>query len=384
MQETLNQPQETKQYAAFPGLKEQADKFKAANKVEQTAVTVEPTEVSNPGTEELKQPVVVAETPKEQPKVETIPETTKEVPVQVEKPWDAEDSNEQITTPTTSYDFSKLGSALKLPEVKSEADVVTKFNELQTKLQEFETKKAATFEGVPDELKEVINLAKEGVDWKSYLGASTVDWSKYHPADVYEAEFAKLPNFRNPDGTLNQQALDDALDAVPEAQKAFEGQKIIQQRLFEQNQFKQQQIAQARLRKEQSDRALLEATKNLSQLLPEDRYGIKFEPKHSDYLFKGISDGSLLQKHFLNDQGQYDMKKVTETIAKAEWGEKMIKYHADKAKVSTKKEVLNQTQNVQLDTPRTSVAPDDASKVQKSASEKMKAWQESLSKRGQL
>jgi|GEM_PF-5897685 len=384
MQETLNQTQEPKQYASFPGLKEQADKFKAANNVEQTAVTVEPTVVSNPGTEEIKQAVPVAEPPKEQPKVEPIAETSKEVEV-VEKPWDAElDSIEQVATPATSYDFSKLGSALKFPEVKSEADVVTKFNELQTKLQEFETQKAATFEGVPDELKEVINLAKEGVDWKSYLGASTVDWGKFHPADVYEAEFAKLPIFRNPDGTLNQQALDDALDAVPEAQKAFEGNRIIQQRLSEQNQFKQQQIAQARLRKEQSDRALLEATKNLSQILPEDRYGIKFEPKHSDYLFKGISDGSLLQKHFLNDQGQYDMKKVTETIAKAEWGEKMIKYHADKAKVSTKKEVLNQTQNVQLDTPRTSVAPDDASKQVKTPAERMKAYQESLSKRGQL
>lgn len=384
MPETLNPAQEPKQYASFEGLKEAVKALKAAAPVEQTAVTVETQAASSPVTEEVKQPEAVTDTPKEQPKeTPAAVETPTETPV-AEKAWDAEDSNEQVTTPVTTYDFSKLGSALKLPEVKSEADVVSKFNELQTKLQEFESQKAATFEGIPDELKEVINLAKEGVDWKSYLGTSTVDWSKYHPADVYEAEFSKLPTFRNPDGSLNQQALDDALDAIPEAQKTFEGQRIIQQRIFEQNQQKQQQIAQARQRKEQSDRALLEATKNLSQMLPEDKFGIKFEPKHSDYLFKGISSGSLLNKHFLNEQGGYDMGKITRTLALAEYGDKMIKYHADKAKVSAKKEVLTQTQNVQLDTPKTSVAPDDASKQVKTPAERMRAYQETLKGKGQL
>jgi hypothetical protein len=375
----MEQNLEVKEFANFPGLKEVAQKFKGPvappveQKVEQPASPVEPKVISDPGTEVVKQSETVADVPKEQPKAEVpVAEKALEVPIA----WDAESSEEQAKTETPTFDFSKLGSALKLEGVKSESDLVAKFSELQTKLQTEETKKAATFEGIPDDLKEVIDLAKNGGDWKSYMGASAVDWSKEHPLDIYEYEFSKLPHFRNPDGTINQQAIDDALDAIPEGQKMYEGSQIINQRIQQQQQLKNQQVQQARLRKEQNDKALIEATKNLSEILPESQYGVKFEAKHSDYLFKGISSGELLQKHFLADNGQYDMKKVAKTIALAEYGDKMIKFQAEKAKVAAKKEILNTTQNVQLETPRTSVAPDDASTKQLSAADRMKKFVE--------
>ncbi len=363
--------QEPKVYANIPGLKEAADKFKAAAPIEQQVapVSVEPTVVSNTGTEEVKQPAVVTDPPKEQPKAEP----TQTTEVEVETPWDATDSIEPVTPITQTFDFSKLGSALKLEGIKSESDIVSKFNELQTKLQEVESKKEATFEGIPDDLKEVIDLVKNknGVDWKSYAGISTVDWSKINPADLFENEFSKLPQFRNPDGSVNEQLLNDELDRIPEGQKAYEGSRIIQERVLEQQQAKQRLEAQARFRKEQSDKALTEATRNLSEILPESQYGIKFEAKHSDHIFKGISSGELLQKHLLDPQGNYDMKKVAKTFALAEYGEKMIKYHADKAKVAAKKEILTSTQNVQLDTPGTSVSPEGVDSKSLSPQEKM-------------
>ncbi len=379
--------QEVKEYANFPGLKEAAAKFKAqAPAVEQQVapVSVEPTVVSNTGTEEVKQPAVVTDPPKEQPKVETPIAETPTEPVIEDKPWDATDSIEPVVPVTQTYDFTKLGSALKLEGIKSESDIVSKFNELQTKLQEVEAKKEATFEGIPAELKEVIDLAKSGVDWKSYAGISTVDWSKVNPIDLFENEFSRLPQFRNPDGTINEQLLNDQLDAIPDGQKTYEGSRIIQQRLAEEQQAKQRLESQARYRKEQSDKALIEATKNLPEILPESQYGIKFEPKHADHLFKGISSGELINKHLLAPDGSYDMKKIAKTFALAEYGEQMIKYHANKAKVAAKKEILQTTQNVQLDTPGTSVAPDGQDSKKLSAADRYKKFLEQQHSVGHL
>ncbi len=354
-------------------LRAKAEAAQQPQNVEQPAPTpVEPTKVSDPGPEAPSQPVAEAEVPKEVPK---------ETPVEVEVPWDAEINVDPIPT-TQIVDFEKLGSALKLEGVKSESDLVTKINEYKTKLQEFETQKAATFEGLPDELKEVLDLAKKGGDWKSYMGASTVNWNKVDPEQLWENELSTF--YRKADGSFDQEGYESALDATPKSVKLMEGSRIIQQRVAEQQQFKNQQINQARIRKEESDKALAQATRKLGELLPFEEYGIKFESKHSDYLFNGISNGALLQKHFLTDNGQYDMKKVARTIALAEYGDKMIKHQAEKAKIAGKKEILHTTQNVQLDGSRRSAAPDAGSEKQLTPSEKMAKYMESQKRVGQL
>lgn len=340
--------------------------------VEQPASTsVETTQASSAPVPEVQSlPVADANATKEDPKPE-VPTATEAVEL---PEWDAEIKTDPTPTAPT-VDFEKLGSALKLEGIKSESDLVTKVNEYKTKLQELESQKAATFEGLPEELKEVLDLAKQGGDWKSYMGASTVNWKNVDPVQLFERELAM--HFRNTDGSLDEERYLSALDATPEATKLMEGSRIIQQRIFEQQQFKNRQIEQARIRKQEADQALAQATRKLGDLLPFEEYGIKFDSKHSDYLFNGISNGQLLQKHFLTDNGQYDMKKVARTIALAEYGDKMIRYQAEKAKIAGKKELLQQTQNVQLDSTKRSAAPDAGSEKQMSVAEKMQKFMES-------
>lgn len=365
-----NLQEEAKVFTSFPGLKDHVQKLKAesASPVEQ-ASSVDAQEPVSSAPEEISQPEAAIETPKEQPEVTPEPEKV------IEKPWDADDS-EPVAETITPISYEKLGSALKLEGVKSESDIVAKFNEIQTKLQTLETTKAATLEGVPDDLKEVLDLAKNGGDWKSYMGASSVNWNDYKPAEVFEHEFSKLPQFTNPDGSFNETAYNDAVDAISEGQKLYEGNRIIQQKINEQQQFKQRQIQVAQQRKEEKDRELVKATMNLSEMLPFNKFGIKFDAKHSDYLFKGISTGQLLNKHFLNESGDYDMSKITKTIALAEYGEKMVKFQAEKSKTAAKKEILQQTQNIQLEPPTRSVVPDEGSEKFMSAPEKMKKYLE--------
>ncbi len=178
--------------------------------------------------------------------------------------------------------------------------------------------------------------------------------------------------------------MDDALDTIPEGQKAYEGNRLIQERINQQQQFKNHQIQQARVRKENADKALLSAVGKLSEIFPEKDYGVKFEARHADELFKGISSGELIKQYFTDENGNYDMNKVVETIALRKYGPKMIKFQAEKSKVAAKKEILTSTQNVQLDTPRRSVAPETGTEKQLSPAEKIQKMMDQQRRVGQL
>ena len=66
------------------------------------------------------------------------------------------------------------------------------------------------------------------------------------------------------------------------------------------------------------------------------------------------------------------MKSLVRTIALAEYGEKMISYKAKNSEVKAKKDVLQKTQNVQLNTTSTAPAPEDQEKKVLSPVDKMK------------
>jgi hypothetical protein len=281
----------------------------------QANTNIEPQPQVAPDPEPAK-PVVVAEPEKEpEPKVEE--KTTPEVAAP-ETDWD---DSTPATQPTTDVSFEKIGSALKLEGIKSETELVAKFNEINTELAQYKEKVQA-LSNIPEELRDVLSDPAKRNDWKSYV--HPIDYSKVDPVVLYEHEASKLPQFRNPDGSVNQEKLDAVLDTIPETTKELEGSRIAQQKHSEQIQFRQQQQAIARQRKEAQDRELAEAAKDLSKLFPVEQFGIKWENKHAEQMYKGISDGSLLQNHFLKSDGSYDMRKAMATIAKAEYAEKML------------------------------------------------------------
>lgn len=342
-----------------------------AEKLKQQAAQAEPIQQETPvqPSEIAPQPVASQEqSKKEEPKVEQVKEETPE-------PADEWDDQPTATQPAeTKVDFEKIGSALKLEGIKGESDLVAKFNELNTELAQYK-EKATTFSQIPDDLKPVLEIAAKGGDWKTYV--NPVDYSKVDPVDAYEYELSKLPQFRNPDGTFNKQSFDDAMDAIPETQKSLEGSRILRQLSFEQNQRISQQQQTIQARKESQDRDLAEAAKQLPNLFPVEQYGIKFDQRHSETLYKGISDGSLLQKHFLRSDGSYDMKKVMSTIAKAEYAEKMLKHVSNKATVQTKKQILKETTNPQFTTTSTSAAPTQVDEKPLSPAEKFAKFAQS-------
>lgn len=320
------------------------------------------TEVPKPTEEPVKPEAEAA--PKE-------PETVVTEPVkqELELPsWDAEETPITQTAESGKIDFNKLGSALELGEIKDESDFVARVSEIKNKLKQLED---APLSGIPDEFKEVLKVTKAGEDWKKYLAENIVDYGKANPLKLYEDQFfeqaVKLQKFRNPDGTINQEAILDALDAIPEVSRLIEGGRIQQTLIATQQSRKNQLVQQAQERLGKADKDLANSAKALNELLPFESYGIKFEPKHSNQIYEGVVNSKLTKKHLgisyedLVRSGA-DMKQIARTIATAEFVEPMLKFKSKNSEVQAKKDLLNKVQNVQLTTPGTTVKPDDKEK----------------------
>lgn len=330
-----------------------------------------PTEVEKPvsveGNKEVPKPTEepvkpAAEAAQKEPEKKEEP---KEVPP---TSWDTGETTVVKPESSIQFDFNKLGSALELGEVKDEKDLITKVSEIRTKLKQTQD---APLQGVPDELRELVEITKKTGDWKTYLAESIVDYTKVSPNKLYEeqafTELSKMARFRNADGSPKEQEILDEIATIPEVTRTVEGSRIQRYLIDQQNQRKAVIVNQASQRLLEKEKDLVSATKDLNQLLPFESYGIKFEQKHSNAIFEGVANSKLTKKHLgvsyedLVRSGA-DMKAVAKTIASAEYGEQMLKFKSDASLVKAKKEILAKVENAQLTTPPVPAAPETKEK----------------------
>jgi len=318
--------------------------------------------------------------PKEQTEATTEQKVAKVETPEPAKGWD-DTPEELVKSSSPEINWNELGSALEFGETKTREEFLTKTSELKSKLKTYEEK---PFEGVPEEFRSVIEVAKTG-DWKDYLANQLIDYTKLDPIYEFETDFfnraeKNLKYFT--DGKFDPKLAEEALDTIPESIREVHGQQIIQALAYQQAQRKQQIEQKAQARRQQADTSLADATRKLGELLPLDNYGIKFEPKHASEIYQGITSSKLTKKHLgisyedLVRSGA-DMKAVVRSITLAEKGEKMIAFKADGSKTQAKKEILNTLQNVQLNTTGTNLNPDDPEKKIETPAEKLAAWKAS-------
>lgn len=316
------------------------------------------------------------------------PKKEDEKPVEVEQPASSWDEDEAPAADSKSLNFVKLGQALELDEV-DEDKAVAKVAELKTKLKELEGNPLA---GIPEDFKEVLEVAKKTGDWKKVASEMLNDFSKVHPLDIYDeyiySEAAKYPQFRNQDGSLNEKAVQEYIESRPEVERMMEGSKI-QRQLIQQQEFKKQQLLKsAQEREENASKDLKKAAASLNDILPVQNYGIKFESKHSNEIAQGITNSSLTKKYLgvsyetLVREGA-DMKEVAATVAMRHYGDKMLKHKSTNAQTSVKRELLNKIQSPSLKSPGIALKTDPPSDDKpKTPVELMKAHMEKQRKVG--
>lgn len=350
--------------------------------VAQTEPQPEPPKVDEPKAEPTKEEKEVDPDPEpEPPKVEE----PKEEP---QKGWDDDD---EPVVEAPKFDFSELVSDLELGEIKSKDDLKAKVVELKSKLKTLEEKPLAA---IPEELSEVFKVAQTG-GWdaaKEYLANQLIDYSKATSADAiieFENDFferAKTNQKYYTDGKLDPAKVEEDLDSMPEVVREQYGYAILRAKAEQQARIREQLKAQAEAKRAQAEKALAQASQSLGELLPVEAYGIKFEPKHSSEIYNGITSSKLTKKHLglsyedLVRSGA-DMKAVVRSITLAEKGEKMIKFKSNQSEVKAKKEILEKTQNVQLNNPGTAVTPEDPEKKPIPLHEKVRMEMEKM-KRG--
>jgi hypothetical protein len=227
------------------------------------------------------------------------PKTEEPITAPVEeliKAWD-EDEAVAVADTDLKFDAKKLGSALGL-EVKDEDELVKTVTEKLAKFKQLESEKDTAFQGIPDSLKDAIEVAKKGGDWQTLVG-SNVDVANLDPVDLFDHEYKRrnAHKFKLADGSIDEEALEKALDAIPVELAEFQGDAIKQQLIQVQHQKKMQIIAQAEKQQAEFSKKLSEAATNISKTLPKESFGITFEPKHSEFLYNGIANQSLIKKH---------------------------------------------------------------------------------------
>jgi len=343
---------------------------KAAQEVPQEATnnSVEPTEESSKP--------VAEETPTEQPEAQEQP-VVEETPAP-EKPWYDDEAPEESKV---ELDFSSLGSALQLGDVKTKDEFVAKVTELKSKLKQSENDALST---VPDEFKEVIKATKSGADWKEMLANQLIDFSKVDPIKLYEDEFLK-DNLNNPayftDGKFDEDKALEDFDAQPTAVKQQVGKQIQQALVFSQKQRKAELKAQAEAKVIAAEKSLSTATKKLNELLPVEKYGFPIDGNLQNSLYQGIVNSKLTKKHLGVDyetlvKSGADMNAIARSITLSEYGEKMLMKKGQTSKAEAKKEILTKTSNTQIKTPGSRVNPDAEEKIL-SPAEKLRIFQQS-------
>lgn len=298
--------------------------------------------------------------PKETP-TNTTTESTPVAQTEDEPKWDAG----IVETPASSVgpDIKKLGSAWSL-EVNSEDELVKTVSERLTKLKELEVQSTKVFENVPAELVEAVEVAKKGGDWASFVGSSLLNVAALDPVDLFEEEFERtqIHRYKLPDGSIDYEKFDEALQAIPVAMKHMQGEQLKQRLAYNQAQRKAQAQAQVQAQQEQFSKNLAESSKTLTTQFPKETFGITVEPKHVSTLYEGITSGKLIKKH-LGDVpaeilAKFDASKLMSTIAKAEWTEGIAKFNKAQGITEGKKSILNKVQNPQITGSGISAAPE--------------------------
>lgn len=321
----------------------------------------------------------------EEPKPE--PPLTAQVAEEAAKPWDEE------VTPTTTveskFDFKKFGSALGF-EVKDEAELVQTVTDKLAKVKTLETERDSVLQGVPDNLKEALEVAKKGGDWQSLVG-NMIDVSALDSKELFERDFEKreLHKYKLADGSIDYDKMYADIDAIPEALRVYTGDSIKQQISNVQNQRKMEILQKAQAQQYEFNRKLADATREISKILPKETFGVTFEAKHSEFLYAGITNQTLIKKHFGDVEpaalAKIDPAKLTKAVALLEYADKIAKYQYSQGQVNAKKELLAKTQNVQISTGGLPAAPEQTeSEKPKTSTQKLIEHRDRHIKQGSL
>jgi hypothetical protein len=252
------------------------------------------------------------------------------------------DLDEGVEVPVTDdfvtkykNEFSDLG----LEGVNTSQDFVEKFKSLKQELEE--TKESTKTVFANDMIREANEIMKQGGDWLSYLGLSTLDYDSVPDVDLLSYELKS--DFDT------KEELDEYIASLDETQIRLNAKRIRKDLKLQQDTQKQQVALQAQEHQRVYDESLRKAINGIDKV---DRVKVKDQDRASiQKMLTTYNDKAKATefqiKHFLKPNGEPDFQKMVQSAYKLEMFDKVLEYATRSAKNSGKAAVIQNLSNVE-------------------------------------
>lgn len=290
---------------------------------------------------------VAEETPENNEQTEVVNETEQE-----EEAAFGDDFDEFLSGGSKPDEFGEKFSE-QFKELGIEAKNLTEFksaiSELKRKAEEASSAVEMAFAN--DLLKEANELAKNNGDWQEYLGVSSIDYNAV-PDD-------SLIMWEEQGSFDTKEELEEYVSNLDDKTKELLAKKIRTRLVAEQTSKKQELVERARKYQEQYDQNLNSSISKLDKVSDfKVNDPIKSELRRALTSYDDKAKATEFQKmFFLNEKGEPDFDKLTQSAVKLMMFDKVVEYAKSKAANSVKKQVIKETSNVSKPVGKVTSAP---------------------------
>jgi hypothetical protein len=190
-------------------------------------------------------------------------------------------------------------------------------------------------------IREANEIMKQGGDWLSYLGLSTLDYDSVPDVDLLSYELKS--DFDT------KEELDEYIASLDETQIRLNAKRIRKDLKLQQDTQKQQVALQAQEHQRVYDESLRKAINGIDKV---DRVKVKDQDRASiQKMLTTYNDKAKATefqiKHFLKPNGEPDFPKMVQSAYKLEMFDKVLEYATRSAKNSGKAAVIQNLSNVE-------------------------------------
>lgn len=243
---------------------------------------------------------------------------------------------------TKSLDWSKLSVDLGLETpVKSFDDLRSALKQV---VDENKALKERGVENLPAELKEAIEVARQGGDFYTYLGLVQEDYKSIPPEELFEEKVAEL--FYNEDGSFNETEFNEYIESIPLADRKFRGLQIRNELIRLQEEAKRAYKQRIDAQKFENLRKLEASLNNFSKV-----GNFEVTPKAKKQLYSDLASGKFYQELGISTDGNHNWDRLLEAYFKFKYFEPIQKFTAIEARKAKTRQDLDGLSNSTVKRP---------------------------------
>ena len=232
--------------------------------------------------------------------------------------------------------YAKIAKELGI-EGTDESDVIVEIRGLRNASKEV----ADGLANVPVSLTKAIEIAKQGGDYLSYLGVSSIDYENVDGITLLETQLSGL--FTNEEGKFDREGYDEYIESLSDKEIEIRGALLKKELIISQQNEQTKLTLEAETRRVEAEREL----KGVIEATTEIR-GFKLGPSHKRDFYKTITSGDIIQEMFYTDN-KMDYNKVIKAYFDYKYGTKADTFLKQRITTAAKKTILKDLSNSNIE-----------------------------------